>query len=435
MSFESHLEWDLYGDNILECWRLVEYALKGEYEIDIKGELNVIEPTINLIKNNSQIKLNLFPSTKNLNLKIKEKLYSENSTLRESPDVILFNTKEKFIYTFEFCSALPAGNNAWQRQGRALSLSLNGIKHFHIAKLGGYELDKNREKKSPRLPNPLILISYLKMSSLFYLGKSFFVPIISDDTPELIKSKMGQFDCKNLLSSLICGILTNTNTDKYEKDLIHSSIGLINSISKKETNEKEFNQAEWVELANKAYKANENLLDFLLDKRKISWKKSAPTNKSSTGKVLQTYLENNSYALGSKNLPICLLANYQIKSFEDFLQNLYEIESNRVDLSKAYGGTLLITCDSGFKPRGDDSRPARGLTPFARSLMPNKDSSKLLVFLYGPCPLYQWEEIKSGNFKALAEKNGLWESIYKMADYLILDSEKHPHPLFISINK
>ena len=168
MSFESHPEWDLYGDNILECWRLVEYALKGEYEIDIKGELNVIEPTINLIKNNSQIKLNLFPSTKNLNLKIKEKLYSENSTLRESPDVILFNTKEKFIYTFEFCSALPAGNNAWQRQGRALSLSLNGIKHFHIAKLGGYELDKNREKKSPRLPNPLILISYLKMSSLFY---------------------------------------------------------------------------------------------------------------------------------------------------------------------------------------------------------------------------------------------------------------------------
>ena len=75
------------------------------------------------------------------------------------------------------------------------------------------------------------------------------------------------------------------------------------------------------------------------------------------------------------------------------------------------------------------------MTPFARSLMPNKDSSKLLVFLYGPCPLYQWEEIKSGNFKALAEKNGLWESIYKMADYLILDSEKHPHPLFISINK
>ena len=97
MSFESHPEWDLYGDNILECWRLVEYALKGEYEIDIKGELNVIEPTINLIKNNSQIKLNLFPSTKNLNLKIKEKLYSENSTLRESPDVILFNTKEKKV--------------------------------------------------------------------------------------------------------------------------------------------------------------------------------------------------------------------------------------------------------------------------------------------------------------------------------------------------
>ena len=60
LSFESQPEWDLYGDNILECWRLVEYALKGEYEIDIKGELNVIEPTINLIKNNSQIKLNLF---------------------------------------------------------------------------------------------------------------------------------------------------------------------------------------------------------------------------------------------------------------------------------------------------------------------------------------------------------------------------------------
>jgi hypothetical protein len=63
--------------------------------------------------------------------------------LREAADAIITRIKdgsESAVAAIEFCGALPAGNQAWQRQGRAFSFAHAGIPYFYVAELGGFEL-------------------------------------------------------------------------------------------------------------------------------------------------------------------------------------------------------------------------------------------------------------------------------------------------------
>jgi glycosyltransferase involved in cell wall biosynthesis len=57
--------------------------------------------------------------------------------LREAADAIITKITdgtEKPLAAIEFCGAIPAGNQAWQRNGRAFSFARAGIPYFFIAK-------------------------------------------------------------------------------------------------------------------------------------------------------------------------------------------------------------------------------------------------------------------------------------------------------------
>ncbi|MGA3083080.1 MAG: hypothetical protein ABSD44_17145, partial [Terracidiphilus sp.] len=73
---------------------------------------------------------------------------------------------------------------------------------------------------------------------------------------------------------------------------------------------------------------------------------------------------------------------------------------------------------AGFKPRGDDSRPDRGLVPIARMLFGEADVNVLSV-IYGPAK--DPESVINDPTKA-AERNGLWESIIRFSTAFLLDS-------------
>lgn len=79
--------------------------------------------------------------------------------LREGADSYIsevIGKEEKFVLAIEYCSALPAGNNAWQRNGRALSSVLAGVPYLFMAELGGVELNGKREVIAARKPNPIV---------------------------------------------------------------------------------------------------------------------------------------------------------------------------------------------------------------------------------------------------------------------------------------
>jgi hypothetical protein len=427
-------QWAVYGDNILECWRFIQYAAPDGQIVPHTISCDATNPVVRWCSRELNLSAKLVPSPDRIPLSVRQELAVSGVSLREQPDVVLCR-EGNLVSTFEFCSALPAGNNAWQRHGRSLSLCMNGVSHFHIAKIGGYELDANRVKKAPRLPNPLVLISYLRMSSGIFPGNSYLIPLLHDDCPDELEKSLRRFDCKGDIANIVCSMMGGGSTQGSLRTIRQNNMGIIKEITSASSRAGSLSTNEWLDVAESASNSAEHLMPKISAVRKIKWSKSAPTNKSKTGRKLQNYLEENFLSLGSSTIPICFGSAGQIASFIGFLEVNYERDMS--DMKALFRETeyLLVTCDSGFKPRGDDSRPARGLTPFAKSLIHGDPSTKLLVFLYGPCKLDQWRQIKEGNLSSLARTNGLWESVYTMADYLVLDSESHPHPLLVSTSQ
>ena len=72
---------------------------------------------------------------------------------------------ESIILGIEFCSALQAGNQAWQRSARAFSTGRTGCPYLYIVDFVKYELNnETRERKNLRFPNAAVPYSYLNYS-------------------------------------------------------------------------------------------------------------------------------------------------------------------------------------------------------------------------------------------------------------------------------
>ncbi|MDR3234474.1 MAG: hypothetical protein LBT46_12570 [Planctomycetaceae bacterium] len=102
--------------------------------------------------------------------------------LRESADAYIteiINNTEQILLALEYCSALPAGNNAWQRNGRAYSSVLAGVPYLYFAEIGGVELDTNRNVKAARFPNPVVPFSYIAATKRM---NGFCIPVYQSHT-------------------------------------------------------------------------------------------------------------------------------------------------------------------------------------------------------------------------------------------------------------
>ena len=162
-------EFRIYGDNIVECERalgLIVEAL-GAVKSDITNtHFSIVIPKIVINKNGQQYSFSLISGygDNRWTVDILKLLDSKGGLLREAPDSLIteiVDGKEDTLLAIEFCGALPAGNQAWQRNGRALSFAYSKIPYFYITEIGGYELDGDRDRKAERVPNPLIPFSYV----------------------------------------------------------------------------------------------------------------------------------------------------------------------------------------------------------------------------------------------------------------------------------
>ena len=101
-------------------------------------------------------------------LNIFDTLKANGSFLDETPDAIITkieNDSETILFAVEFCSALQAGNQAWQRSGRAFSTGRAGCPYLYIVDFVKYELDsRTRARKALRFPNPAVPYSYINFT-------------------------------------------------------------------------------------------------------------------------------------------------------------------------------------------------------------------------------------------------------------------------------
>lgn len=154
----------IHGDNIVECERIINYLNVGIDVISCDRDFSSLAcPRVRISFEHNSVKndwsIELFPGFNKSNRNrwknnIFDVLKDNGSFLDETPDAIITKVdgeRETVLYAVEFCSALQAGNQAWQRSGRAYSTGRAGCPYIYIVDFVKYELDTStRERKALR---------------------------------------------------------------------------------------------------------------------------------------------------------------------------------------------------------------------------------------------------------------------------------------------
>lgn len=416
----------IHGDNILECeraLRLIAEAFSATVEL-LPTALYC--PCYKISSDESILfKVELLPGYGRWGVVFQDVLAIP---LREAPDALITQLlpekrQEKALMALEFCNALPAGNNAWQRNGRALAYAVIKVPYFYYAEIGGVELDHDRVIKSHRFPNPIVPFSYLTATTLF---DSACLPVYtsslssSNENRDYFESVFGVEEGKLLVKQLI----EKSDTSLTQTALLHKDLTLVRLLAAQRRRMDTLRGQQW-----------DNLLDLQTVEAKLVWLAKAPNHIVWDKKVAKKVLVTETFrqllaiikemeiciSVGATNIPICLMPGDKRQEFARILSGLYKdaLPTDFMRWIQTPPAPLIVVWICGFKPRGDDSRPDRGLLPLARMLFGWK--AQVLSIVYGPARQEMWRTFVETP-EQLAIQNGLWEAILNLGDAVLADS-------------
>lgn len=424
----------IHGDNIVECERLYTIITKS---IQIQNEerffLSPACPSVKVTTTDSDtFFFKYFPGfNKNTSDRwtsnIFQILKDNGSFLNETPDVLLTeetNDGEKILIAIEFCSALQAGNQAWQRSGRAYSTTRTNIcPYLYIIDFVKYELDKNRNRKALRFPNVVIPYSYYNASRNWkyptiqvYFKSEEFQPNFENILQNFDTSLFGEKD----VFSLLHGLIYATDVTSIYTSLIQKSLKIMDFMSTTGSSNS-YNKEDWISIRDDY---SGDIIAFAKQNNRFPFAKKI-AQKSITGhnKEFANLATKYSIGIASKDLPFGLITSYNRIAFANELQALYS-EMNIDFYNKLATKNDLIVCMfKGFKPRGDDARPDRGILPLIAML--SKETAEILTFVYGETSEATIQKLDH-NILSLANGNGLWSAIVSLSDFILLDAPKIP---------
>lgn len=406
----------IHGDNIVECERTLRMIAEAynstfellnspvyfpKYEVKTKDYFFVIE----LLSGHGRWG----------NIDLGNIVYKAGGRLRESADSYLTEVSgahETVLLGIEYCSALPAGNNAWQRNGRALASVFANVPYLYYAEIGGVELDENRIPKAPRYPNPAVPFSYVSLShdmNSVCLPVYRAHPSMTPHNYAAYKSALGYNDGLVLIRQ----ILNGEDTSLTLNSLKHKAVRMVEILSNGRKKKDTLKGKEWNELL----KSN-NRTSWLIQNYKEKWQKKSSDKVlvSGTFKLLKSKIINMAVVpITAKDLPFCVVPKQDLPSLKAWIKETY----NGLDVSFDLNKDLALVWITGFKPRGDDSRPDRGLSPLCRMIL-GKDAN-IMAIISGPGTKYTWDKLHNSP-KELCDSNGLFEAIFSCCNYLFVDS-------------
>lgn len=423
----------IHGDNVVECERIANIIIAETNPTNIKYTLCspstiAFELSFNYENANYNWRLELLPGFNKAGrhrwqANIFKALKDNGSFLDETPDAIVTsieNGQETILYAIEFCSALQAGNQAWQRSGRAYSTGRTGCPYLYIVDFVKYELNsETRERKAPRFPNPAIPYSYISFSQ----ETNNFVAQIYTRSEEFDKTKdpkFRTFDENNFaekeLSAYMVRKMCGIDTNIIEHSILDKNLGVVSFLAESKRAASDFTADDWNDL----YQSGEDIVDYSIANSSFSFKKQIE-DKGSHGHSsdMVQLVESLSKGLASKNLPFGIIPANNRPAFVNGLRRLYS--NYNPDILQALSSTekdLILCMLKGFKPRGDDNRPDRGLLPLISML--TSQNVEILTYIYGPIIENNFNLLKNTP-KRLANANGLWKSILAISDYVALD--------------
>ncbi len=417
----------IHGDNIIECERglhliadsysaVLRYVVgppyMPRYEIFAEGAL--------------LFDVELLPGHGRWGVNIQDIFRSHGAPLREATDIVITKIvegenecSEEILLAVEFSSALPAGNNAWQRNGRALACAVAGVPYLYFTEVGGVELGENRIVKAPRFPNPIVPFSYLTASEAYQvlcLPVYALSPSCSESIGAQFEQMVGVEDACHVVR---CVLESHLPCDS-QAVLFRKAIAVVNILAESRKREDTLRGDEWAEfltLDTGAHKV------AWLTNRQSRWQKKR-ASKVQTTETFQNLTELFAslpvVSVGASDIPICLIPGVERRELATRISHLY---GNSLDAEFVRwldsDAPLLIVWITGFKPRGDDSRPDRGLVPLARMLF--GDEIEILSIVSGPAKPEMWAMLRE-NAEQLAQQNGLWEAVLHLSDAVIVDS-------------
>ena len=403
---------NVHGDNIVECERFFDLIQSAFSDYSVEDHTSTaVQPCFHLISDKESLSFTYFPGYGRWNQDVRELVLGGCGALREGADIILtevIEDEENPIIAIEYCSALAAGNNSWQRSGRALSFAAAEIPYVYLTEVGGYELDNNRKSKNRRYPNIQVPLSYLLHTNItgnFCLPVYGYSPSAEAEFREVFSQVYGV----NELAQMIKGLINNHDVSDHVNNLKKKVANLIHLIDK-DSSDRPGNWKETIVNID-SYQDIDSLFET-----SWGWNKKVTIDCSNSFKTALELTKKYAVSLTKSSVPIAYIPQSNVAEYVNKMEGIYGFKFNLSDINSK----PLITCwIAGFKPRGDDSRPDRGVLPLARMLY--GEDANIVSWVYGPGKDEAWAMFENKP-KELMAKNGLWEAVLGLSDSVVVDS-------------
>lgn len=425
----------IHGDNIVECERIVRIIMETLAPERVGSHL--VSPSVIVIELQARYlhtpiawRFELLPGF-NKNTKrrwtgnIFDGLKEVGSFFDETPDAIITEVdeehNEKILLAIEFCSALQAGNQAWQRSARAFSAGRTGCPYLYIVDFVKYELNnKNRSRKNLRFPNAAVPYSYINYAK----NTGHFVVQLYTKSEEFDRSKdasLRGFDEADFgsaeLGVYLVKRLMGADTHAEEQAILRKSMNVIQFLAGHKKGTANFTANEWQEIHDSE---TGDIVEYAVGKNRFGFRKTI-TAKSHHGasRSVVALVKRLGVGLASEDLPLGIIPADHRPTFAEGVSALYPAADP--DVIQAIGNTnkhLIIAMFKGFKPKGDDNRPDRGLLPLAAML--SSSDVDIMSYIYGPMIEANLKLLDTDPYR-LAARNGLWRSILSLSEFVVLD--------------
>lgn len=414
----------IHGDNIVECERalvLIKEAFGAETSAgpDMSATCPVFK--LRCEEYEKEITCTFYPGFGRWHHDILSSIRDMGGTLREAADVIVTGVKDNAeipLFAIEFCGALPAGNQAWQRSGRAFSFGAAKVPYLYVSELGGFELDGNRVRKAPRTPNPAVPFSYIAYSKerdtpVFPVFLT--APGADEASRTAYADEFADKELRDLVRARILDADDSQIFDRLQKKVLSFVEKKANSSRAGET----LSSSQWAEAFENLSPTN-RLPEYLINNVQQPWSKTAYIAAlTDRAKELMSLGSKLGIGLTSTKLPMSLVSADRRAEFAEKIEYLYGALSQEFLSFLNKPEPLAVCWVNGFKPKGDDARPDRGLPPLTRMLIgPEHD---LLTVVYGPAPPSTWKLLDQDP-GTLITRNGLWEVILETSDAILAES-------------
>lgn len=432
----------IHGDNIVECERITSLILDETDPSSI--EISLISPSTIVYKirfdylgRHFEWQLELLPGFNKAGRRrwkgnIFAGLKNSGSFLDETPDAVVTcveDALETILCGIEFCSALQAGNQAWQRSGRAFSTGRTGCPYLYIVDFVKYELDsRTRKRKALRFPNPAVPYSYISFSRE---TKNFVAQVYvrSEEFDKDLDRSLRNFDENNFaegeLSRYIVKRMCGFDTRNEEEVILQKNFNVVLFLASGSRPATNFTPAQWRQL----YESQQGIVRFSLENSVFNFRKTI-TAKGHHGcsAELLDLVESLSVGLASRDLPFGIIPTANRRRLADGIYRLYPNYDNAVlDRIASNHSDLILCMIKGFKPRGDDNRPDRGILPLAAML--TSTDTEVMTYIYGPVIERNFNALIE-NPERLAGSSGFWRSILALSNFVALDVPilaRHPY--------